>query len=191
MGYTKFCEGYGGLKTAVTKHPRDGEVVLNTSYEALAHHYGTVIMPAGVRKPRHKASVEGTVGKLTTSVIAALRDVEFCSLGELHEAIREKLDAFNSAPFPKRDHSRLEVFLDERESLRPLPAIPYEAAEWICGRKVGINCHVVFEKNCYSCPYQFAELPVDLKVTDRTLEIYAMGDRAATHSRASTPLWPS
>ena len=61
------------LKTGVIKHPREGEVVLNNAYEALGNHYMTVIMPAPVRCPKAKASVEGTVGKLATAVIAKLR----------------------------------------------------------------------------------------------------------------------
>lgn len=37
------------LKTGVTKHPREGEIVLNDAYEALGEHYMTAIMPAQVR----------------------------------------------------------------------------------------------------------------------------------------------
>lgn len=52
------------LKTGVVSHPREGEVVLTADYEALGSHYQTAIMPAGIRKPKQKASVEGTVGRL-------------------------------------------------------------------------------------------------------------------------------
>ena len=54
------------LKTGVIKHPKEGEIVLNEAYEALGNHYMTAIMPTGVRKPKQKASVEGTVGKVAT-----------------------------------------------------------------------------------------------------------------------------
>lgn len=38
--------------------------------EALGEHYTIAIMPAGVRKKKQKASVEGTVGKIATAIIA-------------------------------------------------------------------------------------------------------------------------
>ena len=61
------------LKTGVVKHPREGEVVLNDAYEALGEHYMTAIMPAQVRKPKQKASAEGTVRDAATWVVAELR----------------------------------------------------------------------------------------------------------------------
>jgi len=54
------------LKTGVISHPRQGEIILNEKYENFGNHYLTAIMPAGVKKPKHKASVEGTVGKIAT-----------------------------------------------------------------------------------------------------------------------------
>ena len=96
MCHVRAYEFFGGvavrcvcdnLKTGVVKHPRDGEVVLNEAYEALGRHYMCAIMPAGVRKPKQKASVEGTVGLFATAVIAKLRGREFGTLAELNEAI--------------------------------------------------------------------------------------------------------
>ena len=61
------------LKTGVVSHPREGEIILNDQYVNFAEHYGCAILPAGVRKPKHKASVEGNVGNIATSIIARLR----------------------------------------------------------------------------------------------------------------------
>lgn len=105
----------GNLKTGVTSHPREDGVVLNEAYEALGRHYTCAIMPTGMRKPKQKASVEGTVGKIATAVIAKLRNQEFATLSELNEAIAEKVAEFNAAPFRKRDGSRKAVF-EEVES---------------------------------------------------------------------------
>jgi hypothetical protein len=41
------------LKTGVTLHPKEGDIVLNEAYEALGSHYRTAIMPTGVKKPKH------------------------------------------------------------------------------------------------------------------------------------------
>ena len=61
------------LKTGVQKHGKD-EVVLNKSYQELAEHYGMAILPARVRAPKDKAAVEGTVGIISTFILAALRN---------------------------------------------------------------------------------------------------------------------
>ena len=71
------------LKTGVIKNPRDGEIVLNEKYEDLGNHYLSAIIPAGVKKPKHKASVEGTVGKIATAIIAKLRNETFHTLEEV------------------------------------------------------------------------------------------------------------
>ena len=171
------------LKTGVVSHPREGEIVLTADYEALGSHYQTAIMPAGVRKPKQKASVEGTVGKIATAIIARLRNEIFCSFEDLKAAVSQKLYAFNHGSFQKREGSRYEAYLDEKPFLHPLPAIPYEIATWVYGRKVNIDFHVVFEYNRYSCPYQYARKTVNLKVTDSTVEIYSGSTRIATHNR--------
>lgn len=87
------------LKTGVIKHPKQGDIILNEAYEALGSHYLTAIMPTGVKKPKQKASVEGTVGKVATAIIASLRNEVFYSLQSLHASVRRKLDEFNAGHF--------------------------------------------------------------------------------------------
>ena len=57
-------------KTAVISHPRRGEIELNEEYLALGEYYGIMIKAANVRKPKEKPSVEGSVGKIATKIIA-------------------------------------------------------------------------------------------------------------------------
>ena len=78
-----------------------------------------------------KPSVEGTVGKVTSSIIARLRKEEFNSVIEANEKIRKCLEDFNAKPFQKRNGSRKEIFENEEKMfLRPLPKEPYEFAVW-------------------------------------------------------------
>ena len=114
------------LKTGVVSHPREGEVVLPADYEALGSHYQTAIMPAGIRKPKQKASVEGTVGKIATAIIARLRNETFYSFEDLKAAVAKKLYGFNHESFQKREGSRYDAYLDEKPFLHPLPSVPYE-----------------------------------------------------------------
>ncbi len=171
------------LKTGVVSHPKEGEIILNDGYEALGFHYTTAIMPTGVRKPKQKASVEGTVGKVSTSIIASLRNKTFYSLAELKADVCKKLEEFNRNPFQKRESSRYEVFQEEKTYLQKLPSVPYEIAEWVYGRSVNLDCHVVHVKNRYSCPYQHIGKKADLKITDTSIEIYVKGVRVATHNK--------
>lgn len=170
------------LKTGVIKHPAEGEVVLNDAYRELAAHYSAAVLPGRLAKPKDKASVEGTVGNVATSVIAALRDRRFATLPELRAAVYERVAAYNAEPFQKRAGSRLSVFeAEEKPILRPLPAVPFEISRWLYGRKVQRNGHVVFEKNFYSVPYANIGRNVDLRVTDTTLEVFAGDQRLTSH----------
>ena len=45
---------------------------INRTYRELADHYNTAVVPARVRKPKDKSSTEGTVGVVSTRIIAAL-----------------------------------------------------------------------------------------------------------------------
>ena len=171
------------LKTGVIAHPREGEIVLNEAYEAMANHYMTAIMPAPVKRPKAKASVESTVGKLATAVIASLRNETFHDFDALKKAVRTALNEFNKLPFQKRPGSRYELWLDEKNFLEKLPDIPYELAEWLRDRKVYPNCHVSVEKNFYSVPHNYAGHKVDVKLMEATLEIYHNNQCISRHRR--------
>ena len=60
----------------------------------MAEYYGTAIIPARPPKPRDKAFEEGSVGVVSTWLLATLRNQQFPSLKELKLAIQEKLTAF-------------------------------------------------------------------------------------------------
>lgn len=53
---------------------------LNTTYHEMAEHYNVAIIPARVRKPKDKPNVEGSVGKISTWITAALRNEQFSHL---------------------------------------------------------------------------------------------------------------
>jgi transposase len=172
------------LKTGVINHPREGDIILNDRYEDFGNHYFTAIMPAGIRKPKHKASVEGTVGKIATAIIAKLRNEIFHSMEDLKPAVARELSKFNNVPFQKREGSRSLVFREtEKAYLRELPSVPYEVAEWVYGHSVNIDCHVAYKTNRYSAPYRYVGKKVDLKVSASLLEIYFNGERIASHQK--------
>ena len=169
------------LKTGVQKHSKD-EVILNKSYQELAEHYGTAILPARVRAPKDKAAVEGTVGIISTFILAALRNRQFLSLPELNEAIWERLEAFNHKPFQKREGSRVSSFAEEKPFLRSLPPRPFELATWKVAT-VGPNYHISVERMNYSIPFEYIKQKVDVRLTRATVEVFYGGNRICSHPR--------
>lgn len=170
------------LKTGVISHPQKGEIILNEAYMALGEYYNTAILPAGVRKPKHKASVEGYVGKIATFVIAKLRREKFTSLEALNAAIRCAVKEYNDKPFQKREGSRTILFnTQEKICLRELPGMPYEVCEWSYGHKVGKNSHINFKKGQYSVPSKYIGKKVDVKYNSNFVFIYINKSEIARH----------
>lgn len=95
------------LKTGVTKHPREGDIILNTEYERLGNHYHAAIMPARVKKPKDKPNAENAAGDCCTFIIAGLRNRTFSNFNELCMAVTIKNAEYNDRPFSKADGSRL------------------------------------------------------------------------------------
>ena len=169
------------LKTGITKHTRH-ETVINKTYQELAEHYHTAVLPARVRSPRDKATVESNVGTISTWIIAALRKEQFLSLWELNTSIRSKLKEFNAKPFQKKEGSRASVFEEERQFLFPLPEHPYEFAEWKLAT-VQFNYHICVDFGNYSVPYEYIKQKVNVRLTKRLIEVFFSGNRIASHPR--------
>jgi hypothetical protein len=149
----------------------------------MAEHYNTAIIPARVRKPKDKPNAEGSVGNVSTWITAALRNEQFFSLAELNRAIKEKLAAYNSRDFQKKEGSRLSLFRDEElPLLTNLPATPYELAEWKQAT-VQYNYHISVDKMLYSIPFEYIGRKVDVRVTDKTIEVFYSHNRIASHRR--------
>jgi transposase len=170
-------------KTAVVRACRY-EPVLHRSYQEMAEHYGTVIIPARPRRPRDKAKVEAGVLIAERQILAALRDQRFFNVGELNQAMVGLLAKLNDQPFQKVEGSRNSWFETvEKARLLPLPAARFELAIWSMA-KVSIDYHVAVEKHYYSAPYQLIHQNLDVRLSDRTVELFAQGKRVAAHIRS-------
>jgi transposase len=169
------------LKTGVVKADWYSPVI-NKAYQEMAEYYGTAIVPTGVRKPKEKASVEGTVGKLSTWIIAALRNRQFLTLAELNEAVGEKLETFNRRPFQKKAGCRESAFAEELPFLLPLPGKPLELSAWKIAT-VQLNYHIAVDKMNYSVPYEYIKRKVDVRLTQNMVEVFYQGVRIASHRR--------
>lgn len=170
-------------KTATTTNNRY-ETVLNKSYQEMAEHYGTAIVPTRVRKPDDKAAVEGSVRFVSTWITAALRDRKFFSIAEAKKAVQEKLEELNRRPFKKpRTGCRFSAYEQEEKAfMQPLPAHAYEPSVWLTP-KVGCDYLVSDGLNKYSVPYDLIGEKVEVKLTKHIVEVFYKQTRVAAHIR--------
>lgn len=171
------------LKSGVNK-PCYFSPEINPSYLELARHYGVVILPARVAKPKDKAKVESAVLVASRWIIAALRNQRFFSLAELNTRIAQLLIRLNERPFKKLPGCRKSVFTaTEQVALTPLPRTRYTFADWML-RRAGIDYHVEIFGHYYSVPYTLAKQQLDARITAHTVEIFLRGKRVASHVRS-------
>jgi transposase len=162
------------------------EPAVNRTYAAMAEHYNTAIVPARPRKPRDKAKVEAAVLLATRWIIAKLRNRKFFSLAELNDAIRDCVTDLNTRNSRHLGASRRALFNDiERAALKPLPAEPFEYAEWKQCR-AGLDYHVEVFKHYYSVPSTLLKEKLWVRITARTVELFHNGKRVAAHVRSSS-----
>jgi transposase len=174
------------LKSGVSKACRY-EPDINPTYNDLARHYQTVILPARVRKPRDKAKAEAGVLLVERWILARLRKHTFFSLDELNREIKRLLRDLNNKPFKKLPGSRKSRFEEiDKPALKPLPSVPYELAYWKKAT-VHIDYHVEVERHYYSVPYTLVKKKLDIRYTASTVECFYRNKRVASHVRDNRP----
>jgi len=191
-GHVRALEFMGGVpkilrpdnpKTGV-KSPCYYEPDLNPTYQEMAEYYGVAVLPARVRKPRDKGNVENGVQNIERWVIAPLRNETFFCEADANRAMKPLLDALNGRKMEHLGKSRRELFEElDQPALRPLPERPYQFATWKKVR-VNIDYHVAFEKHFYSVPHTLIHQEVEIKATERMIEIFHKGKQVAVHPRS-------
>lgn len=171
------------LKSGVVKACRY-EPETQRTYEDLARHYNTTVLPARPRSPRDKASVEVGVQIVQRWILARMRNEVYHSLAELNARIRELLVELNNRTMKRYGKSRRELFeAVEKPTLRPLPPSVFEFSEWSKGR-VNIDYHVLVDHHLYSVPYPLVHEAVEARRTATTVEVYHRQKRVASHRRS-------
>ncbi len=113
------------LKSAVIKASRT-DPVINFTYQDMAEHYGTLILPARAYKPKDKTKAENGVLIVERWILFRLRKRVFTSLGELNEAIHNLITEINARPFQKLPGCRQLLFdTVDRPAMLSLPASTY------------------------------------------------------------------
>jgi len=171
------------LKTGVIK-PDLYDPKINRSFGEFAVHYGTLIDPARVAKPRDKARVERMVPYARDSFFAG-RAEEFASLEAMQlDALRWCRQVANARSSRALDRVSPQAIFDaeEADALLRLPAAPFELATWSTP-KVGPDIHVKVGKALYSVPWAHIGRRLDARAGARTVELFLDGQLIKTHTQ--------
>ncbi|MFO7928247.1 MAG: IS21 family transposase [Candidatus Humimicrobiaceae bacterium] len=169
-------------KTAVIT-PDVKAPVLNRTYNHMANHYRTAIVPARSGKAKDKAADENMVGNISRRVLAPLRNMRFFSVYEVNKAIEKEVAKFIRRPFQKMEGNRLTAFEKiDKPALMPLPSDRYELCDWKETR-IGFNYHVEYDGFYYSTYFGYAGSPCSIRATETTIEVYVDNERIAAHKR--------
>ncbi len=149
------------------------EPELNKDYADWADYYGTVILPAKVRKPKYKSSVENAVGILEKGFFHTLEERQYFSLDQFNKDLWKQLDALNKEPFKKKEHNRYYYWEEEKLELMPLPSMHYEYMERKTA-KVSGDFHVRFDNAYYSVDKAFLHKKVSIKASATVVRFYSL-----------------
>jgi Transposase and inactivated derivatives len=145
---------------------------LNKDYAEWAEHNHTVILPAKVKKPKYKSSVENAVGILEKGLFHDLEEMKYFSLEQFNRDLWMRLDKLNSAPFAKKEHSRRYYWDEERKELMPLPLDLYEYMERRTA-KVSSDYHIRFDNAYYSVDKAFLHKEVLIRASAAAVKIFS------------------
>jgi transposase len=177
------------LKSGVTQASRY-EPKIQRSYQEMAVHYGTVVLPARPGHPREKAKVEGAVLIAQRWILAKLRNQTFHSVEEINERIFELAIELNERTMRVYGKSRRELFEQiDKPVLTELPEKRFSHGEWKLVT-VNIDYHVEYEHHYYSVPYPLLGHKLWLRATSSTVEIFRdesfqEASRVASHLRSN------
>ena len=160
--------------------PRANDTVLE-----FAKHYNTSVLPARPRRPQDKAKAESAVQVIERWILMRLRHHRFETVDEVNEAIVPLLRQLNNKPFQKLPGSRASVFAQiDAPALRALPMQAWELAEFKTV-KAHIDSHVLFDEHYYSVPHPLIGQEMEVRATQRCVEVLHRGQRVASHARSA------
>jgi transposase len=171
------------LRSAVSKSCRY-EPDLNPTYQQLAAHYNTVVVPARPYKPKDKSKAEVAVQIVERWIMAKLRHETFFSLRQLNLRISELLTDLNQRQMKKYPGSRQSQFeLLDKPVLKPLPLEPYRYTQ-IKQVKVHIDYHIEADKHYYSVPHLLIKQKLEVHISGELVRLYHQGQQVAVHPRS-------
>ena len=175
---------YDNLKSAVARRERiEGREVIrwNPRFSQLRGHYAFHAHPCTPETPREKGSVEGAVRYVKTGFWPARRFADLGQLDELYAGWRDRV------ALPRRHatgrHIVAERLAHEREQLRPLPPIVFDAAGRRSSR-VPADGYLKFGRCFYRAPEALIQQRVELRWDRDRVWIDHHGHTVARYERS-------
>lgn len=160
------------------------EPIYQKQYQEFAKYYNFLSIPCRVRTPTDKAKVESGVKYVKNNFFKGRNFKTF-------EEWKTKLSLWLEDICNSRIHGTTkkiprEVFeTEEKAKLNSLPFKEYDFSIWIT-RKVNSNCHISFDCNYYSVPYNFINKEVTVQVSDNVIRIYGNNELLGTHLKLNS-----
>ena len=169
---------YDRMKTAVIGEDADGIVTYNASLVALLKHYGSVPKACKPYRAKTKGKVERPFRYIRQDFFLART---FRNLDDLNA----QFETWRTEIANPRRHATTglivdEAFAQEQPTLKPLPAIPYNAVLTV-ERRVSHEGMVSVAGNYYSVPDTTRRRTVEVQNHPTELRIYEDGELVATH----------
>ena len=155
---------------------------INRSYQELAVHYGFLVDPARLARPKDKPRVERAVPYVRDSFF---RGRDFASLAQMQaEAASWSLSVAGTRSCrPLGGAAPYAVFeAAEEGALLPLPARPFEIATWHTP-KVAPDANVMVAGALYTVPYRLIGKRLDVRLSETTVSCFLNGELVKTHAR--------
>ena len=169
------------LKSAVLRRIVGQAPVFNPKYLDFANHYDFKIVPCGKGKGNEKGRVENGVGYVKKNLLAGLDLPHF----EAMEAVATRwLETIANVRIHGETRRKpMELFAEERPSLRSLPPNPYDIGT-ITQVRASRQFRVAVDSNQYSVPAEFAGASLTLKAYPDRFCIYHGEKLIARHARS-------
>jgi len=171
---------YDNLRTAVARRERD-VITWNPRFVQLRGHYAFHATACTPETPREKGAVEAAVRHTKTGFWPARR---FSSLAELDDVYADWRDR---VALPRRHstgrHIVAERLAVEREALRPLPPIAFDAAGRRCSR-VPLDGYLKQAGSFYRAPETLVHQRVELRFDRDSVWIEHRGHTVARYARS-------
>jgi len=175
---------YDNLRSAVARRERvDGRDVIhwNPRFSQLRGHYAFHAHACTPETPREKGSVEGAVRHHKTGFWPARRFLSLAELDDVYAGWRDRI------ALPRRHatgrHIVAERLAHEREQLRPLPPVSFDAAGRRSSR-VPADGYLKFSRCFYRAPEALIQQRVELRWDRDCVWITHHGHRVAGYPRS-------
>ena len=147
------------LKTGVS-HGAGPWGEINANYQAYARWMGFHVDPHEPRQPQQKGKVERRVGAVRRLNLSQ----RFDSLGQLQEYTDQRLAADAVTRIcPVTGKSVADTWSDEKQLLRPIPAILPEPFDLVKTCPVHKDCTLRFEGRTYAAPFKYANKTLEVR----------------------------